>query len=312
MAELDAWFYRLMGDVMGPVTSKTLKELASKGSIDFDTPVRKGTDGDWVSAASIKGLFAEPEVSPPVAPTPPRPKSTNKTETTKAANVSTRVLDSEPSEGMLPSSLERLSFSFVRVVMMLVASVATLALLWFLVLAVLNLPSVATSPSDPNLYSNIKAKTRIDASEASKAKEQLGDAEPVDSNLEFIDGVPLRVPKRLRGIFTRSTAKLIESTYLKLNSKFVIPACEELQEFLNQIDQDKDIKGAELERIGMDMIFAFCREQVDRFDKIESQETARMASLIGAWSGLTMAFVTLVAVILILVLLAIERNTRSA
>ena len=62
----------------------------------------------------------------------------------------------------------------------------------------------------------------------------------------------------------------------------------------------------------MDMIFAFCREQVDRFDKIESQETARMASLIGAWSGLTMAFVTLVAVILILVLLAIERNTRSA
>ena len=312
MAELDAWFYRLMGDVIGPVTSRALRDLASKGTIDFDTPVRKGTDGDWVSAASIKGLFAEPEVSPPVAPTPPRPKSTNKPETTKATNVSTRVIDAESSEGILPSSLERLSFSFVRVVMMLVASVASLALLWFLVLAVLNLPYVGTGPSDPNLYSNIKAKTRGNIPEANKANEQSGDAEPVDTNIVDIHGFRLRIPKRLKGVFTSFTTEIIEATYLQLDRKFLILACDELQEFVEQIDQDKDLKGAELERIGKDMIFAFCREQVDRFKKIESQETARMASLIGAWSGLTMAFVTLVAVILVLVLLAIERNTRSA
>jgi hypothetical protein len=312
MADIDAWFYRLMGDVMGPVTSRALRDLASKGTIDFDTPIRKGTDGDWVSAASIKGLFAEPEVFPPVAPPPPRPKSANKPETTRATTVSTRVLDSEPSDGMLPSSLERLSFGFVRVVMMLVASVASLALLWFLVLAVLNLPNVGTGPSDPNLYSNLKAKTRIDASEVNKAKEQSGDAEPVDTNIVDIHGFRLRIPKRLKGVFTSFTTEIIEATYLQLDRKFLIPAGDELQEFVDQMDQDKDLKGAELERIGKDMIFAFCREQVDRFKKIESQETARMASLVGAWSGLTMAFVTLVAVILILVLLAIERNTRSA
>lgn len=52
------WFYQLMGETVGPVSQSGLKELAWQGKITLDTPVRQGTDGQWVPAHGIKWLFS--------------------------------------------------------------------------------------------------------------------------------------------------------------------------------------------------------------------------------------------------------------
>jgi hypothetical protein len=51
------WFYKLMGEEIGPITSAALKSLATAGTIDRDTFVRRGTS-KWVLAVSVKGLFS--------------------------------------------------------------------------------------------------------------------------------------------------------------------------------------------------------------------------------------------------------------
>lgn len=51
------WFYKVMGDEFGPCTAAELKQQAALGNIPEDSLVRKGTDGQWVSAWRVKGLF---------------------------------------------------------------------------------------------------------------------------------------------------------------------------------------------------------------------------------------------------------------
>ena len=51
------WFYKFMGETVGPLSTSEFREHATDGRIQPDTPVtRDGTD-DWVSADRIKGLF---------------------------------------------------------------------------------------------------------------------------------------------------------------------------------------------------------------------------------------------------------------
>ncbi len=64
------WFYQTMGDVVGPLSSSELRAHAGAGRIAPDTYVRKGQDGQWLSADRIKGLFEQPASPPP--PLPPR------------------------------------------------------------------------------------------------------------------------------------------------------------------------------------------------------------------------------------------------
>jgi hypothetical protein len=60
------WFYKLMGDAVGPISSHELKLLAERGTIDRDTPVRKGADGAWAPAGRVQGLFrASGTATPP-------------------------------------------------------------------------------------------------------------------------------------------------------------------------------------------------------------------------------------------------------
>ena len=59
------WFYRMMGDELGPISSSELKSLVEKKQVVRDTKVRLGTDGKWHSAEKIKGLFSVQEVVPP-------------------------------------------------------------------------------------------------------------------------------------------------------------------------------------------------------------------------------------------------------
>ena len=51
------WYYKLMGEVIGPISSIELKQLARAGDIRPDTHVRKGPDGRWVMAERVKGLL---------------------------------------------------------------------------------------------------------------------------------------------------------------------------------------------------------------------------------------------------------------
>ena len=51
------WYYQVMGEVYGPVESKTLQELAARNEINRDTFVRR-QDDNWVTADRIKGLFS--------------------------------------------------------------------------------------------------------------------------------------------------------------------------------------------------------------------------------------------------------------
>jgi hypothetical protein len=51
------WFYQIMGEEIGPVSSSQLTELADKGIVTIDTLVRKEQAGDWITADRLKGLF---------------------------------------------------------------------------------------------------------------------------------------------------------------------------------------------------------------------------------------------------------------
>ena len=51
------WFINQPGLGKGPYTAGEVKQLASNSQIDVETPIRKGTDGSWVKASQIKGLF---------------------------------------------------------------------------------------------------------------------------------------------------------------------------------------------------------------------------------------------------------------
>lgn len=89
------WFVQHGGKQYGPLTSSNLKKLADEGKISPATQVRSGTEGAWVPASRVQGLFsstpapatgagaataprtAAPQptkvASPPVAPPPAPP-----------------------------------------------------------------------------------------------------------------------------------------------------------------------------------------------------------------------------------------------
>ena len=76
------WYYRAMGEEIGPLSAADLQELAKSGLLTPDTPIRAGADGEWLAAGRVLGLFDEPsEGAPakksrrPAGPGPPQPAS---------------------------------------------------------------------------------------------------------------------------------------------------------------------------------------------------------------------------------------------
>ncbi len=52
------WYYKLMGQIVGPLSSSELRQHALDGKLTADTHVRRASDNDhWVSANKVKGLF---------------------------------------------------------------------------------------------------------------------------------------------------------------------------------------------------------------------------------------------------------------
>ncbi len=59
------WFIRHRGQEQGPFTAKQLKDLAANSQITPQTDVRLNSDGSWMSASKVKGLFPSMGVSTP-------------------------------------------------------------------------------------------------------------------------------------------------------------------------------------------------------------------------------------------------------
>lgn len=57
------WYCRLMGTELGPFSSKQLLEMARSHQITPDDSVKKGADGNWVSAHRVKGLIDDSSAS---------------------------------------------------------------------------------------------------------------------------------------------------------------------------------------------------------------------------------------------------------
>ena len=52
------WYWKTEGkEVRGPITASELKQLARLGTLLERSPVRKGADGQWVTASKVQGLF---------------------------------------------------------------------------------------------------------------------------------------------------------------------------------------------------------------------------------------------------------------
>jgi hypothetical protein len=58
-----------MGEILGPLNAKDLKKCAEAGRINADTWIRKGENGQWVTANRVKGLIntEKQEIQPDAA-----------------------------------------------------------------------------------------------------------------------------------------------------------------------------------------------------------------------------------------------------
>lgn len=57
MEPLSLWFCKVFDSDVGPVTLTTLRQLAKKGMVLRDTPIRPSLSDVWTSAKDIDGLF---------------------------------------------------------------------------------------------------------------------------------------------------------------------------------------------------------------------------------------------------------------
>ncbi len=66
------WFYKVMGQQFGPVSSAELQNLAQNGTITLDTLVTTSSNGTWILAENVKGLFqiSNETTPPPIATSP--------------------------------------------------------------------------------------------------------------------------------------------------------------------------------------------------------------------------------------------------
>ncbi|NQT12289.1 MAG: DUF4339 domain-containing protein, partial [Planctomycetes bacterium] len=73
-----SWYYEVLGEETGPLSTVQLRELAQSGFITPDVQVRKGADGRWLPAAQVEGLFDKADLAaaaslPPIPKPPPAP-----------------------------------------------------------------------------------------------------------------------------------------------------------------------------------------------------------------------------------------------
>ena len=57
----EQWYFQVMGDITGPITQNDLIAAVAAGTIDRETLIRKGEDGNWRLAGEVGGLFEKAE-----------------------------------------------------------------------------------------------------------------------------------------------------------------------------------------------------------------------------------------------------------
>src|SRR5580765_5271310 len=83
------WYYTRNKEPCGPVNSTQLKELAAQGELLPTDLVWKDGMTEWVSAATLKSLFAGPGAPTPVAHGAPAQVARHATAPVAHANVAT-------------------------------------------------------------------------------------------------------------------------------------------------------------------------------------------------------------------------------
>lgn len=104
------FYYKVMGEMFGPLSGVELRDKAMAGDVTTDTLVRINEEGDWVLAARLKNLFDErglPISHSAILGPPPRPQpdqaapegnspATDSSETEKASDSSSDGIDFRP------------------------------------------------------------------------------------------------------------------------------------------------------------------------------------------------------------------------
>jgi hypothetical protein len=57
---MSGFYYKFMGDVIGPISVSELKKRVEIGQINAETHIRKGENGQWITADRIIGLIPKP------------------------------------------------------------------------------------------------------------------------------------------------------------------------------------------------------------------------------------------------------------
>lgn len=131
----NTWYYEIMGDELGPVSSAELKKLATGNVIDRDTIVRPANGTTRAPAYRLKGLFPDgngvaiPEATPAVPPMP-------------AVTTTGQVRPSTSTKSKSPLKFDALTISLAGGLAFF--ALATLALLFFLLTGRTNSTQVAS------------------------------------------------------------------------------------------------------------------------------------------------------------------------
>lgn len=86
------WYYQIMGEVIGPLTADELRIHALKRRCIYpDTLVRKGVEGQWVSADRVRGLHYTEQPPPPLPDSPQPAQSTPALQPSKLSEEEPRL-----------------------------------------------------------------------------------------------------------------------------------------------------------------------------------------------------------------------------
>ena len=55
------WFYQVMGEQVGPISSAELRNLAQRRTISIETPIANTAKGPWLPAERVKGSLCRTE-----------------------------------------------------------------------------------------------------------------------------------------------------------------------------------------------------------------------------------------------------------
>ena len=107
------WFCKINEKKVGPLNSQQLKTIVARGQLMPEHLVRRGSEGPWVPAGRIKGLFPEPPGGNtgshgkklPQATAKPLPKAAGTPPTAKPASLPTAAEAPVPPSADMPQEL---------------------------------------------------------------------------------------------------------------------------------------------------------------------------------------------------------------